>query len=181
MLKQAKASLEKLDGRFRLLTGSFESLPDLEPSGFDAVLSIGNTLPHVRSEGDLIRGLEKIAALLRKGGVLIVHLLNYSRVLKEGNRIVGITRNDDRTFVRFYDFLDKMIRFNILIIDGREGGLSHELVSTELRPWQRDEIASALEWCGYSPPDYYGDMERREFSPDRSGNLIIEAVLENTE
>ena len=176
MLEQARASLATFGDRCRLYPGKLESLPPLEPESFDAAFSMGNTLPHVLNENDLIRGLEGANRVLKKGGVFVLQILNYARVLKEGNRIVNVTKNDEKTFVRFYDFLSGMLRFNILIIEENGGKLSHELISTELRPWQSKELLAYLERGGFSIRATYGDIDRNVYSPDLSANLIIEAV-----
>ena len=105
----------------------------------DAVVCMGNSIPHLLTDDDLNRTLAGFATLLTPSGVLAIHLLNYSRVLSQGERIVGINRAGSKEFVRFYDFGHDSIAFNILEIQWDDDGrASHKLPAScrNLYSWQ---------------------------------------------
>ena len=85
---------------------------------FDAVLCLGNSLPHVLSLAELAAAVEDFAACLRPGGLLIVQNRNFDAVMAKQERWMGPQAHqegvEERIFVRFYDFdPDGLINFNI--------------------------------------------------------------------
>jgi 2-polyprenyl-3-methyl-5-hydroxy-6-metoxy-1,4-benzoquinol methylase len=105
---------------------------------FDAVLCLGNSLPHVLSPAELESTIEDFAACLRPGGLLIVQNRNFEAVMAHGERWMEpqAHREGGREwiFVRFYDFdPDGLITFNILTEAGGAGG-DATTAATRLRP-----------------------------------------------
>jgi glycine/sarcosine N-methyltransferase len=75
---------------------------------FEAVLYLGNSLPHVLDEAGLAAALKDFAAVLRPGGLLVLQ----NRWMEPQSAQAGRT---EWLFVHFYDFLvDGTIDFNIL-------------------------------------------------------------------
>ncbi len=134
---------------------------------FDLIICMGNTLPHLLNKDDLFTMLSSCRELLNPGGHLVFGLLNYDRILEKQERIVGITRNADHEFVRFYDFEEPYVNFNLLEIDWRANPPSHKLASTKLYPYTSSELESALKQNGF-----------KNFNiniPQRSKSLLITA------
>jgi 2-polyprenyl-3-methyl-5-hydroxy-6-metoxy-1,4-benzoquinol methylase len=172
MLVEARAS----DENVRWVHGAMQDLAGrLTENGFDAVLCMGNSLPHVLTRPELHSTFEGFARVLRPGGVAIVHLLNYTKVLTRRERIVGITRSGDREFVRFYDFTDPTVQFNALRIDWSTTPPGHELHATTLLPWQENELAAAFRSAGLDPIETFGDLNFGPFVPDESDVLMVTA------
>ncbi|MCE5276847.1 MAG: class I SAM-dependent methyltransferase [Planctomycetaceae bacterium] len=125
----------------------------------DAVLCMGNSLPHLLTADEIEAALAAFAAIVRLGGVCVLQLLNYDRVLRLGERVVGIDRSGEQTFVRFYDFLNDRLRFNILEITWAGEQAVHTLHSTTLRPWRVAEITAALARCGWTDVQQFGGLD----------------------
>ena len=143
----------------------------------DAVLCMGNSIPHLLTDDDLNRTIAGFATLLKPGGVLAVHLLNYARVLSEGERIVGVTRTGSKEFVRFYDFDRDSVAFNILEIQwDDEGRCSHKLLTTPLRPYLHSELIDALTTAGFKAIETFGDLKFNPFDPHTSDTLLLTAT-----
>jgi hypothetical protein len=123
-------------------------------------------------------------------------VLNYSRILARKERIVGTDRHGERLYVRFYDFLGDLVRFNILAIDlstlrssplrrhsygasataTEDGSVeppAHALHSTTLRPYTRDALAAALERQGFADVQASGDLKLGRFDRAASDMLVI--------
>ncbi|MBT3202383.1 MAG: class I SAM-dependent methyltransferase [Phycisphaerales bacterium] len=142
----------------------------------DAVLCMGNSLPHLLTDDELKSAIEGFFKLLAPGGVVAIHLLNYSRVLSAAERIVGITRHGAKEFVRFYDFNRDMIDFNILEIDcDSEGRCSHKLSTTPLKPYLHSELCDALAAGGFGQIETFGDLQFSPFDPETSDTLLLVA------
>jgi glycine/sarcosine N-methyltransferase len=151
---------------------------------FDAVLCLGNSLPHVLSEAGLRGTLGDFAACLQPGGVLILQNRNFDAVVKRRERWMEPQshREGEREwlFLRFYDYqADGLISFNIIHLR-REGGdkpWEQRVMSTPLRPLLQEETVRLLGEAGFSQVACYGDMSGSPFNPETSGNLVVVAKL----
>ncbi|MFQ5865233.1 MAG: hypothetical protein ACE5IW_08415, partial [bacterium] len=76
-------------------------------------------------------------------------------------------------FVRFYDFKDKLIQFNILTLKREKGGFSHRWISTQLYPWRIEELRASLGEHGFKQIQFFSDLARNEFDEELSQNLAV--------
>ena len=142
-------------------------------ASFDAVLCMGNSIPHLLEEADLRETLAGFVHLAQRGGAVIVQLLNYARIMARGERIVGIDRAGGRQFVRFYDFLESgLIRFNILQVHWTGGKAEHEIASTTLRPYGVKPLSAALRRAGCRRVEVFSGLD---FSPwdERADTVML--------
>jgi len=156
-----------------------EAHPDGEQPQFDALLCMGNSLPHILDPGALQASLADFAACLRPGGLLLIQNRNFDAVVQNQDRWMGPQGHDEADgewlFVRFYDFRpDGLIDFNILTLARPDPSSSWQqhIHSTHLYPLRRQELDTALAAAGFSDAEVYGDMVGAPFNPDRSGNLV---------
>jgi len=117
MLTRARQHAAQFESAARFVHGDF--LTVLPERSADLIFCLGNSLPHLASVEELTRVLRHWQTLLAPGGHVIVQLLNYEQVLEKKERIVNIRSTDGRVIIRFYDFLDEGLRFNILTVDQR--------------------------------------------------------------
>ncbi|MFB0534783.1 MAG: class I SAM-dependent methyltransferase [Anaerolineae bacterium] len=150
---------------------------------FDAVLCLGNSLPHVLSAGDLGEALADFAAVLRRGGLLLIQNRNFDALLARRERFMEpeAHREGDREwlFVRFYDFNPGgTITFNMVVLRrDAEGKWSQRVEATELRPLISSELVASLAAAGFIDIVCYGDMQGASFDPESSGDLIAVAKV----
>lgn len=153
--------------------------PHIEPGSFDAVLCLGNSLPHVLTREELNRTLEDFGALLRPGGLLMIQNRNFNAVLEHRERWMEpqsqVSPDEEWLFLRFYDFRpDGLLGFNLLTLHRKPGNTWQQRVhSTLLYPLQEEELKNALTEAGFGEIESYGDMQGNPFDPKRSGNLIL--------
>lgn len=147
---------------------------------FDAVLCLGNSLPHLLTEVAVAEALADFAAVLRPGGLLVVQNRNFDRVWISQERFMGSQsqREGDREwlFVRFYDFHEQTVTFNMIRLARTPAGWSQDVESTELRPIFRDELAAQLAAAGFGAAEFYGGYDGAAFEAGQSGDLIAVAV-----
>ena len=122
------------------LESDFSNLPTRLAGKFQAVLVLGNSLPHVLDGQDLAASLRGLAGVMEPQAILVLQLLNYERILADRERIVGVNRDQDTYFVRFYDFLEDLVQFNVLVIsdEGRKDQAPADEHATEALPAGRD-------------------------------------------
>lgn len=163
--------------------GFGELAPTFGTQSFDALLCLGNSLPHLLSEAEISRALGDFAACLRPGGMLIVQNRNFDAVVKRRERWMEPQsfRDGEREwlFLRFYDYdADGLISFNIVNLKRDEGqSWTQQVMTTRLRPLLQAETVRLLGNAGFHDTACYGDMSGAPFNPESSGNLIVVARL----
>jgi len=181
MIAQARqnAAAEGVDVSF--VEAGFGQLASATKGAFDAVLCLGNSLPHVLTGEGLAMTLRDWAAVLRPGGMLFIQSRNFDRVLAKDDRWMPPQAyqedGSEWLFVRFYDLReDGKLTFNMIRLrrEGK-GAWEQDVTSTELRPWRHAELAEMIEWAGYDRIRRFGDMQGRAWG-EESPNLIVVAT-----
>lgn len=180
MLHGVEAHARELNLRVALLESSFRGLPLALHSSVDAVFCLGNSLAHLLSKVDLRESLRSFAAVVRPGGILFLQNLNYDRILGTRERVQSVKEADGVTYIRFYDYERDLIRFNILKLERRASGISHELNSVPLRPILSDEMLELLSEVGFANPKTFGGIAMEAFNPESSNDLVVLAVKGET-
>ncbi len=149
---------------------------------FNAILCLGNSLPHLLTPADLALALRDFANCLTPGGMLIIQNRNFDSILASRSRWMEpethVEGNREWIYQRFYDFeTDNLIRFNIVTLT-RETGKDWQssITATQLRPQTHHELTTALSAAGFTSIHAYGSLSGDEFIPPSSGNLVLTAV-----
>jgi len=148
-----------------------EDIPNQFNEKYSFICSLGNTIANIDSN-NLIRAFQKIKKVIKPNGRALIHILNYNLLLSKRERIVNITENDETTFIRFYDFIDDHIVFNILKF-AKEDTRRHKLISTKLFPHTFEVISTVLSKTNFSDLDFYGNFNFEMFDPTKSKDLLI--------
>jgi hypothetical protein len=117
--------------------------------------------------------------VLRPGGLLVIQNRNFDRVWRERERFMEPQSHRDgdqeQIFLRFYDYYEETIAFNMIRLRRKEEGWAQDVESTELRPIFRDDLAAALTGAGFGTVVFYGGYDGSAFA-DESSDLIAVAV-----
>jgi glycine/sarcosine N-methyltransferase len=140
---------------------------------YDAAFCLGNTLPHITDRNEAIDFFKQVKSVLSDGGVFILQIVNYNKVLKKKERILNIKENGGRIYVRFYDFLPQNIIFNILTIIKSGDAFENKLISTELYPYTMEELEEIVKLSGFNISDKLGNIQFKEYNPEISENIIL--------
>jgi len=174
MLRQARERAKTASLDIEWLCAPMQSLSDRLDRRFDAVVCMGNSLPHVLTDEEMAATLAGFVLLVGDGGVVVLQLLNYQRVLARQERIVGTDRCGDQWSVRFYDFLsDGLVRFNLLEIPTDDGGQGHQLHSTTLRPWTAAQLVDGLRAAGCGRVECYGGPGFAAFDASVAETVVL--------
>ena len=165
----------------RFVVAGFGDLAAGVGDGFDALLCLGNSLPHVLTADALHETLTDFAAVLRPGGLLLIQNRNFDEVLTRGERWMDpqAHREGGREwlFIRFYDFNpDGTLTFNILTLRCDQAGeWTQQIEATTLRPLLQAELLDAVAAAGFGDIGCYGDMQGAPFDSEASPNLVVTA------
>jgi len=125
MLAQARENAEAAGVEIPLVEGAFGELRRLVGTGYDAVLTLGNGLPHVEGLAGLREALRDFAAVLRPGGLVVLHLLNHARLIEGRIRMMPAvlreTPEGDRVFLKVLDHVEGGILFDFVTLTRAPG------------------------------------------------------------
>ncbi len=189
MIQRAQANAAEVGVRTRFTVAGFGQLSTLVGTGFDALLCLGNSLPHLLTPVDLAIALFDFAACLQPQGLLLIQNRNFDAVLARGERwLEPQAHREGETewlFLRLYDFEpDGTITFNLVTLrreacpERSEGAgeWRQQVRATRLWPQRRDDLVAALTAVGFGEIACWGDMQGTPFDADRSPNLVLTAL-----
>ena len=179
MIQRARENGAREGVPVRFVRAGFGQLAGQVGKGFDGVICMGNSLPHVPSAEALRETLSDFAAVLHPGGVLIIQQRNFDRVWSERQRFMPLQthREDNREwlFFRFYDFGEERITFNMVTLRQEGGRWDCQVRATELWPILRDHLVELLREVGFREVTCYGNLRRVPFIREDSGDLVVVA------
>lgn len=150
---------------------------------FEAVICLGNSLPHLLTPESLSATLVDFADCLKPGGLVLFQNRNFDAVMQKRERwMEPQSAKEGQTewlFLRFYDFdADGLLTFHVVILrrDGA-GAWSQSDMATRLRPLLLEDMKSTLEATGFESIACFGDMTGAPFDAQTSGNLVVIARL----
>jgi SAM-dependent methyltransferase len=182
MINVARQHSDRAQARATFLVAAFGELRQRVGNDFDAVLCLGNSLPHAVTPDLLHATLDDFRACLRPNGLLLIQNRNLDSVLAKQDRWMSPqgfrADRDEWLFVRFYDFEnDGSLTFNVLTLQ-REGQStwSQRAVATRLWPLRQFELDAALLRSGFDRVTWWGDMQGTLFDVTESPNLVVAAL-----
>jgi glycine/sarcosine N-methyltransferase len=182
MVARAKENAAEAGVDVQFAVAGFGDLEAHVGGGFDALLCLGNSLPHVLSAEGLASTLADFGRVLRPGGMLFLQIRNYDRVLARRERWMApqSRREGEREwlFLRLYDYLaDGSLDFSVVTLTRTgEEAWRQRTASTRLWPWRAQELAQPLDEAGFVDVCLYGDMAGAPYDPAGSPNLVVVAI-----
>ena len=175
MIEQSRARAKQANVPATWIACPMQELAGTVEGKFDLILCLGNSIPHVLNQSELDRTVAGFTHLLNSGGILLVHLLNYAKILAEQKRIVAVNRVGDDEYIRFYDFVGDLINFNLLKISWQGGKNQHRLISTPLFPYTAGQLEDCLIENGFAEVNIFGDLQFNPFDEKTSEAVLLEA------
>ncbi len=173
MLEALRRNAGRRGLELETLQASFAGMAGRLKGTTDAVFCMGNSLPHLLTEKELLASVAGFHSLLAAGGILFIQLLNYARILAGRDRIQSVKEEKGKIFVRFYDFEEELIRFNLLTMVRTPSGFETHLESIPLRPWVVEDVLPLLERAGFSSTRIFGGISQGPFESKSSRDLVI--------
>jgi len=183
---QELASVEAAGGSITLAKTGFGDLASSGLGSFDALTCTGNALPHVAGHAGLREALDDFAAVLRPGGVLVLHLLNHDRLLAQHVRaippVVRETEEGTRVFLRVIDYADDAILFDFITMqrpaDAWSTGAAWDVASRRSphTALPGEVLLPALEAAGFGDVVRYGNHAGAPFDAAKDESVIVVAV-----
>ena len=178
MLEQARRSSQERSIPLHIYQAGFGELRQTFDTQFDALLCLGNSIPHVLDQTALQRTAADMAAVVKPGGLMIWQLRNFEHVLARQERYMepqsGGTAQSEWLFIRFYDFILPYIRFNMLRLHRNPGRPWQQYPEqTLLYPWTCAQVLPLLVAEGWNQPVLYGNLQGEPYAADGSSDLVL--------
>ena len=181
MIEQAQANASKARVPVRFEIAGFVRMGVFSEI-FDAVLCLGNSLPHLLSREALADALARMRARLHRGGVLILHNLNYDLRVRKQPRFFSANGKTDALVWRFADYGPEFITFHTALFERKTEGENPEKISwavhvnsTLQRPLLERDLDEALAKAGFADVRHFGGLDGSRFDREKSGDLVIVA------
>ncbi|MBM3130493.1 MAG: methyltransferase domain-containing protein [Chloroflexi bacterium] len=196
MIARAQTNAQRAGLEIPFAVARFQDLYATFHAQFDAVLCLGNSLPHVLTDAAALESLLNMRVCLRSGGALILHNLNYDKRWKEKPRWFavnsGTLENRETLVWRFADYSEEReaggeaqmttshasrITFNIALFTKNDNAWSVEVQSTPQRPYRQSEIELLLRRAGFREIAFYGNLQGDPFDAETSPDLVAVAMV----
>ena len=186
MIDRARRNASSARAHVRFEIAGFGALAQIfGQHASDALLCLGNSLPHLLSLPVLSTALVDFAACLKPSGLLLIQNRNFDAVMAHHDRWMEPQSHSEGDaewiFQSFYDFdPDGLLTFNMVTLKKVAQGIwSQQVATSRLRPLLKDELISSLVEAGFVNITSFGNMAGAPFDPESSSNLVILASLQH--
>ena len=176
MLNTAKSNVENEKVKVTFHNYTIDKIPDDFDNQFEFVVSLGNTFANI-PKGKFFVSLGKCYQILKPKGTMLIQVLNYKRILAEKNRIINITEGSDKYYIRFYDFNNEEIIFNVLTFS-KNNLTDSQLISTLVFPYSQIDFITAFKKLDIHSFQFYSNFELQSFDETESKDMVIKIVKE---
>lgn len=157
----------------KTVLASFQELATKVDSGFDGVFCMGNSLPHLLTTEDIKTALDNFYQLLRKGGKLILQILNYDKILSEHKKVQSVREIQGKTFIRYYSYAESLLEFNIMTLDRTGSNIEADIRSILLFPIKKELLENLLADSKFININIYGTISMDQYNPRESNDIFI--------
>ena len=169
-IERARREASKRGVDCALHVADLRDLSAVPESGFDAVISMDNALPHLASEEELAQAAAAMRAKLRPGGILAASIRDYDQILTERPAVQGPAFYSDegrrRIVLQLWDWKDeRRYQFHLYITrETAEGWRTHHGVAT-YRAVRREELTRVLEGASFDEVRWLMPRESGYYQP----------------
>ncbi len=158
----------------RFQSSEMSELSDTVKGKFNAIVCLGNSLPHLVDDGDVLKALRHFHKLLRPGGLLLLQTVYFDHYLDSADSAVavrdGVRNGRPVTFRRHYEFKGTKVIFHVSIYDRNSRDLL-EGFSSPLNPIRRELLETFLEKVGFAGMQFFEDISLKPLTQE-SRSLI---------
>ncbi|MFX0140752.1 MAG: class I SAM-dependent methyltransferase [Candidatus Hodarchaeota archaeon] len=171
MIEKARSNSEKFGLKIPLIIADFKNLTKIFDEQFDAVICVGNSLPHLFTNKEISEALSEIYKVLKRNGIFILEQRNFNKLINLKTRFFPVSIREDEVFFYVLDYFPKKIVFNV--IDLEISSKKFKVYTTEYNPLKKDNLIELLEKSGFRNFKFYQDHEFNKFNLEKSDQLIV--------
>ncbi|SDC57163.1 class I SAM-dependent methyltransferase [Geotoga petraea] len=157
MIEIAKRKTTNIDFK----TGDMMEIETIYSKNFDLIISLGNTLVHIKNKHKKIF-LEKVYNKLQNNGELVIQILNYDYVYQNKIDELPLIENDKIKFERYYEFENDAIIFKTKLYVKDENKKIENGIT--LYPIKKNKLEKYLKEVGFKNINFYGNYKKENYS-----------------
>jgi len=177
MIQKARTNSVTCGVTVEYILGDYMNMSKRFSEGFDLITCLGDTIAHVRSGQDLRKLFQEVYKSLNPGGLFVIQARNYDFIMKHGARFTPPTgsRNgtEETLFFRLLDFNPKTLNLSIAKFRWHENRWESSVYTTEIHPYLKKELESALKSVGFAKLDSYRNYNFEDYDPNGSDVILI--------
>jgi len=166
-------SLEELGHWVFKQGGMLDISNEFASQTFSTVLCLGNTLVHLSSPEEVRSFLEGAFEILRPGGLLMIQIINYDRIINQELKGLPTIENEKVRFERVYhyDSSPGFISFQTKLTIKESGEeIENEIPLLGLRP---NQLKTLMLESGFSGLEEFGNFKKDAFGPDSQPYILV--------
>lgn len=141
---------------------------------FQGLFCIGNSFAHLTEDQDLRQAAHGFCQALVKGGVAIVQVVNFDRIIRYGVDSLPTIDKEEASLIRNYNHLENGLIDFQTVLTVKDGVMHQEFHnSVELTPLLKKDMAEIFTNAGFSRLTFYGAFDRREHSDDSPATIMV--------
>lgn len=176
MLSRARRRLKEEGLEAELVHSPWDEMTDNIDERFDAVICMGNALPLLTSNIEIIGALKGMYGMLDEGGILVIENRNIEKMLMEQERVDIKQTTPDDIVVTAIKYHMRKTTLNIFHIDIEKMDVS--LYKMDLNKLTSKKMEKLLREARIEDYELYGDLRLGRFKPTGSDRLIVVARKE---
>lgn len=149
----------------------------VDNGGYDLIYCIGNSIVHLDNIIEIYSVINQVYHLLNHGGVFVIQVINFDRILKNHIKSLPTIVNEDEgiRFIRDYNHnLHKhKIEFSTTLDIDTERITEQYSQKVLLYPLRVDEVYQGFENAGFRNIELFGGFNKEVYHKDTSYPLII--------
>lgn len=171
-LVKNKSAIKKLN--VNVYNYSIADIPNKFYNKYSFIVCFGNTFANI-SKDEFEESISKIYSLLRKDGIAFIQLMNFTKLLQNQKKIIGISKKENLRYIRFYEYNKNLIYFNILVYNDLQLN-EHKIFTTKLYPFTQRNFQKTFKKISIKNYSFYSNLKLEEFDPESSESLVIKIV-----
>ncbi|MHB8063692.1 MAG: class I SAM-dependent methyltransferase [Ruminiclostridium sp.] len=156
MLEIARENAKQANVKLELVHSDFRELQKNIDKTFDAVICMGNSIPHLLTDEDMRTALNSIYNCINSKGIAVFDIRNYDYMLSQKPKFLPMRISEEKdgkivSILYAFDYLERTIQFNVvyLIFDKASGERKMEVDTTVYNPIGKDLFLRLLNETGF--------------------------------
>jgi SAM-dependent methyltransferase len=141
----------------------------------DAVMVVGNSLPNVGTEEGVRAALAGLAEAVAQNGILLLHMLNYAKLVREGGGERPVRRvasgGREYVFTKVFEVHPGAVKLTVTAETDGETRRTESVLWPVLLPWLEGELTH----LGLRVTDATGGFLEEPYDEETSGDLLVVA------
>jgi len=168
---QARREAKRLKVNLTFGVADFQELARQVRGRFEVVLSSDNALPHLLSDGDILKALRNMREKLVPGGLLLLSLRDYDALLKRRPSFAppAVHGNDRERRVYFqiweWEKGRPVYKMHLFLISQSQGKWEQKSFTTKYRALRRKELTVMLRKAGFKDVRWHEPANSGYYQP----------------